>query len=126
MSHEGLLFEQIVRINKEVIGRFLSRLKDKGHKFLAVALISNFLGMGLSYGLYKNFSDSFGIATTSFISGILHSAITYLYMLAGSGISQVLLGNLHLPFFLVQFLMFGIGATYSICLNFLFVYRERK
>lgn len=144
-------FMRITRSIRRLMGGFWDRLKQKGPRFLIVAAIVNPIGMGLSYELYKHFSAVVGIAAISLFSGVMHAAFTYsshyfftfgrpgnylgglakmyagtwLGMLIASGISQILLGTLQMPFFLVQLLMLFFGASYSICVNFLFIYREK-
>jgi hypothetical protein len=151
MNLEPLSFSGISHTLRKFASDFWARLKKRGPKFLVVALLANPIGMGCGYGIYKHFSGSIGIAATSLISGILHAALTYsshyfftfgrpgsylpglakMYagawvgMLITSAISQILLGTLQIPFFWVQFIMLVFGASYSVCVNFLFVYRER-
>jgi len=151
MNLDTSVFESVLQTLRKLARDFLASFKKRGPKFLVVAFIVNPIGMGCGYELYKHFSGSIGIAATSLISGILHAALTYsshyfftfgrpgsyfpglakmyagawIGMLIASAISQVLLGTLQIPFFWVQLLMLIFGASYSICVNFLFVYRER-
>lgn len=126
------------------------RLMEKGIRFLCVAVGANAFGLSCSYVLYKRLTPALSIALVSIISGILHTLITYsshyfltfgrpgnyfkglwkvylsawLGMLIASFLGQFLMGTLRLPFFVAQALIFGVGAAYSIVVNFLFIFRN--
>ena len=131
---------------------FWFSLMEKGPRFLCVAIIANLSGMVLGYILFKHFAPLLSITLVSVISGILYVLITYsshyvftfrrpgnylkglwkvyltawVGMLISSLLNQFLIGSLQMPYFLAQGLIFCFGATYSLLVNFLFVFRRRS
>jgi hypothetical protein len=129
---------------------FWSSLIEKGPRFLCVAIIANLAGMGLGYLLFKRFAPVVSITLISVVSGVLHVLITYsshyvftfrrpgnyfkglwkIYitawvgMLISSLLNQLLIGSLQMPYFLAQGFIFCFGASYSLIVNFLFVFRR--
>ncbi len=129
---------------------FLQRFLEKGPRFLCVAAVANLSGIGLGYFFFKHFAPRFGISLVSVVGGIVHVLITYsshycftfrrpgnylrglwkvyvsswLGMLIASLLNQFLIGSLQMPYFLAQALIFCFGASYSVVVNFLFVFRK--
>lgn len=126
------------------------RLKEKGLRFLCVALVANGTGLSCSYLLYKKLTPALSILVVSILSGIIHVFITYsshycitfkkpghflrglwkvyitawLGMLITSILGQFLLGTLKLPFFAAQGIILCMGAAYAVVINFLVIFRE--
>jgi hypothetical protein len=127
-------------------------LREKGPRFLCVAITSNLAGMGLGYLFFKHLTSLLSISIVSVASGILHVLITYsshyfftfrrpgryfqglwkvyvtawMGMLIASLMNQFFIGSLQMPYFLAQCLIFCFGASYSLLVNFLFVFRGRS
>jgi hypothetical protein len=127
------------------------RLREKGIRFLCVAIVANGAGLSCGYLLYKKLTPLLGILVVSIIGGIIHVFITYsshycitfrkpgnflqglwkIYitswvgMLISSVLGQFLLGTLKLPFFIAQGIIFCVGAVYAVIINFLVVFREK-
>ena len=125
---------------------------EKGPRFLCVAITSNLAGMWFGYIMFKHLASLFSISLVSAVSGILHVLITYsshyfftfrrpgnyfgglwkVYftawfgMLIASLLNQFLIGSLQMPYLLAQCLIFCFGASYSLFVNFLFVFRGRS
>lgn len=142
-------FEQTLR---QLARDFRHSLMEKGPRFLCVAFISNFTGMGFGYAIFRYLTPLFSISLASVFSGILHVLITYsshyfftfrrpgnyfkglwkvyltawMGMLIASLLNQFFIGSLQMPYFAAQCLIFCFGASYSILVNFLFVFRGQS
>ena len=125
------------------------RLREKGIRFLTVAVVANGAGLSCSYFLYKRLTPALSILVVSIISGVIHVFLTYsshyyitfkkpgnflqglwkvyvtawIGMLMTSVLGQFLMGTLGLPFFVAQGVIFCVGAAYAVVVNFLFVFR---
>jgi hypothetical protein len=129
-----------------------SRVKERGKKFLCVAVISNLAGMAFSFVLYKSLVPNLSIALVSMIGAVFHVLITYsshyfitfgipggffmglcrvyptawVGMLVASLLGQFLIGTLGFNYIPAQVLIFCFCATYSILVSFLFIYRQKS
>lgn len=137
---------------RSLLEQFWTRLKEKGVRFLCVALVANSTGIGCGYVLFKSLTPTLPIAVVSVLGGILHALITYsahyyftfkqpgdylkglwkvyltawLGMLITSVLNQFLMGTLQMHYFLAQAVLFSFGAAYSLAVNFLFIFRRQS
>jgi len=137
---------------RNLFEQFWTRLKEKGVRFFWVALVANSAGIACGYVLFKSLTSALPIALASVIGGILHVLITYsshyyftfkksgdylqglwkvyltawLGMLISSVLNQFLMGTLQMHYFLAQAVLFSFGASYSLAVNFLFIFRRQS
>lgn len=130
--------------------QFWLSLKEKGPRFFCVAVVANLTGIAVGFILFKSLTPLLSIALVSAIGGVLHVFITYsshyyftfrkpgnylkglwkVYvtawfgMLVSSFLNQFLIGTLKMPYFVAAAMIFCFGASYSVVVNFLFVFRR--